>query len=706
MEEIKKDPPYFNRELSWIEFNRRVLNEGLRDDKPLLDRLKFLAIVTSNFDEFFMVRVATLKNEFLTGNYVSCPSKLSPEEQLKAIRKEYREIIAAQYRCLHGELLPELAQRGFVYHDLESITAAHKSRLKELFHSELFPLLTPIRVNETEPMVKAGNMRLHVGFLIKKDGEENELLSVAQLPSSVDRVIRISEGEGEFHFTFLENLIIMFAASLYPGYQILEHLCFRITRDADFAVDETRDGDFVEAMEEVLNERSKSEVVRLNSGKTSEKIAGLLMSNLGLSQEDLFTTPDPLEINDFMDLVYTPGFDDLREASWKPVDPFPMDEERSIWQWITERDRMLIHPFESFSPVIRFIETAAADPKVLSIKMTLYRTSRNSPIVSALELAAQAGKQVTVLVEIKARFDEHRNIHWAERLEKAGVIVVYGIADLKVHAKAALIIRREPKGIRRYLHVSTGNYNDKTARLYTDVGLLTARDDLCYEAGLFFNAITGYSAVPALKKLMMAPYALKARLIQLIDREIDKHRSGGNGHIAAKINSVSDPDIIDALYRASSAGVKIDLNIRGICMLKPGVPGLSETVRVVSVIDRYLEHPRIVRFNNGGNAELYISSADWMGRNLDRRVELMTPIEDPRAARRLSDMLDLYMRDTRQSYELQSDGSFRRVKPAKGKKAVRAQQEMYRLAEEANSRRGDESGEQIFNVRRRPPQAK
>jgi polyphosphate kinase len=702
----KKEVSYFNRELSWIEFNRRVLNEAMRKDKPLLERLKFLAIVSSNFDEFFMVRVATLKSDFLSGNYTVCPSRLSPEEQLQAIQNEYRDMLEQQTRCLLEDVLPGLKKEGFVFYDLASLNSAQRSQLKKRFLNEYFPLMTPVRVNKNEPMVKAGNMRLQVGFLLRESAGEEAVLSVVQLPVSAHRVIVLPSDDGGFHFTFLENLIILFASSLFPGYEILEHLCFRITRDADFAVDESREEDFVEAMEEVLTDRMSSEVVRLTVGTTSTNIAELLRENLGLKAEEVFLSPDPLEINDFMDLVFTPGFDHLRYEAWRPVNPLEEREDMDIWNWIASRDRLLIHPFDSFDPVVTLLRTAAEDPGVLSIKMTLYRTSSNSPVVNALELAAQAGKQVTALVEIKARFDEHRNIHWAERLERAGVIVVYGIAELKVHAKAMLIIRREEQGIKRYLHVSTGNYNEKTARLYTDTGLFTSRDDICYEAGLFFNAITGYSAVPALKKLLMAPHALKSRLIQLIDREIDKHKSGSEARISAKINSLADTEIIDALYRASGAGVPIDLNIRGICMLKPGIPGMSETIRVTSVIDRYLEHLRVVRFENGGDPEVYISSADWMGRNLNRRVELMIPVEDPRAEAELSEMLEIYMRDNQQSYELDSDGSFRLVTGETGDQPIRAQERMYARARAKKRDQSEDSGEPVFNVRRRPPRAR
>lgn len=703
------DMRYFNRELSWMEFNRRVLSEGRRQDKPLLERLKFLCIVTSNFDEFFMVRVATLKSEYLAGNYVNCPSNLSPLQQLQEIRDRYRTMLAEQYDCLLKDILPALRKEKFCFYAVEDLTDEQRSVAKKKFLNEIFPLLTPVRVNEQEPMVKAGNMRIHVGFLLKNNEQEEPLLSVVQLPPSLDRVVHLPSSEGGFHFTFLENLIVLFAATLFPGYQVLEHLCYRVTRDADFAVDESRDDDFVEAMEQVLSDRLSSEAVRLNAGGTSERITEMLRKKLGLSQDEVFLTPDPLEISDFMDLVFTPGFDHLRDNAWRPIDPLAEiddGEEGDIWQWIAKRDRLLMHPFESFQPVVRLIEAASEDSRVLSIKMTLYRTSKNSPIVNALERAAKRGKQVTALVEIKARFDEQLNIKWADRLERAGVIVVHGIANLKVHAKALLIIRREDEGLRRYLHVSTGNYNDKTARLYTDIGLMTCRDDLCYEAGLFFNSITGYSSIPALKKLSMAPHGLKRRIIQLIDREIDKHKAGTQGKISAKVNAIADTQIIEALYRASQAGVSIQLNVRGICMLRPGVPGMSENIRVVGILDRYLEHPRVICFDNGGEPEVYISSADWMGRNLDRRVELMTPVEDPKASAELRSMLDLYMRDNQQAYELNADGSYRMVASETKAPPVHAQGQMYQRAKEKYRRNAEEEHSGVFKVRRRPPKAK
>ena len=685
---------YFNRELSWIEFNKRVLSEGLRETRPLLERLKFLAIVSSNFDEFFMVRVASLKTDYITDNGSYCQTGMSPEQQLDKIYDEYRKILKRQINCLHKDILPALAREGLKYVDIFALDQEQTEKLRTIFINEYFPLLTPVRVSEKIPMVKAGNMRLHIGFLLRQDGDEENKLSVVQLPASVKRIIKLPAPEGEYHFTLLEDLVLCFAAQLFSGYEIVEHLVFRITRDANFAVDEHRDDDFVEAMEEVLTGRLDSEAVRLNCSNTSTRIRSIIQSNLTLSDAEVFETVSPLEINDFMALVSTPGFNRLRDEPLKPIDLFPEEETLNIWDWIKSQDRILFHPFDSFSSVMKLLNEAAVDAGVMAIKMTLYRTSRQSPVVSALERAAENGKQVTVLIELKARFDEKRNIHWAERLERAGVVVVYGISELKVHAKATLIIRREEQGICRYLHISTGNYNERTAKLYTDIGLMTVRDKLCYEVGLVFNAITGYSTIPSLSILSISPYSLRSRILQLIQREIDKHSKELPARITAKINSLSDPLIIDALYKASKAGVTVDLNIRGICMLKPGVVGLSENIRVVSVVDRYLEHARALCFHNGGNPEAFISSADWMDRNLDRRVELLLPIQDSKLAEEVMGMIDLYMCSP--AYELQANGQYRFVSPT----SVPAQYEMYQRALKKKYVYDRERSAKLFDVRR------
>lgn len=707
---MSKNKPqrFLNRELSWLEFNARVLAEARRSDKPLLERLKFLSIVSANLDEFFMVRVASLKRQIRNGNYVTCPTKMSPTVQLAACTAKVREILAGQYECLHGEVLPALAANGLEHKaEFGALSAEQKTFAKNFFQNQVFPLLTPVRINLENPAIPGANLRLQVAFLLKADPKvpvlpanpDQEHLIIVQIPPGMDRVVFLPEKEGRAAFVLLETLLVEFAESLFPGYSILEHLVFRVTRDADFAVDENRDDDFVEAMEEVVTNREKSTPVRLTLSSGSDSLRALLQKSLGLEDGDVYEVPEPLELGSLMNLASIQGFDNLKDEGWPPISPRSLPADESIWDILKKRDILLHHPFESFDPVVRIVKDASVDPRVLAIKMTLYRTSGNSPIVQALETAAQNGKQVTVLVELKARFDEQRNISWAERLERAGVIVVYGIAQIKVHAKALLVIRQESGGIVRYLHLGTGNYNDRTARLYTDMGLMTSRNDLCYEAGLFFNAITGYSAIPSLSKLAMAPQTLKPKLLQLIEREASKSIEESPGRIIAKLNALADTDIIEALYKASARGVKIELNVRGICMLVPGVPGQSENIRVVSIIDRYLEHTRAFYFYNGGDEEIFLSSADWMSRNLERRVELLFPVEDPQLRTHILTSLELCLADNQQAYELAPDGTWSRVPQGK-KKPVASQQARYELARR-NVSREEAVNRSEFSVRRR-----
>lgn len=700
---------FFNRELSWLEFNARVLSEAQRSDVPLLERLKFLAIVSSNFDEFFMVRVATIKRQVAAGDEVTCPSGLCPSAQLEAISKRAHELTTEMYRCLNDDIMPLLAQAGILFRNPTTYSDEQRSFLNEKFRREILPVLTPVRVSETSPFLHAGNTRLHAAFLLEPvrddpsglSSTKGEHLAVVQMPSSVERIIRLPEAEGTAEFALIEHVIVEQAHALFSGFRIREHLLFRIVRDADLGVDEERDEDFVEAMEQVLTSRRSGPPVRLSCTRSSRHLRQFLMRLLSVDEEDVYEKDEPLDLRPFMDIATLSGFDHLREPSWRSVDPFPDHEESALWDALEQGDRLLFHPYDSFYPVIRLLSDAAVDPDVLAIKMTLYRTSGSSPIAAALEKAALNGKQVTALVELKARFDEERNIEWAERLARAGVIVVYGLANLKVHAKAMLIVRRTSAGIRRYVHLSTGNYNEKTAKLYTDVGILSADEELAFEVGLFFNAITGYSAIPVLNRLLMAPHAMKPRLIELVNREATRASEGNPGKIRAKVNSVADPDIIRALYDAAKAGVRIQLNIRGICMLVPEVEGVRDRIQVISIVDRYLEHARIFEFANGGATEVYISSADWMGRNLDRRVELMIPVVSPPLRERLSHVLDITFSDNTNAHELLPDGSYRRRSPG-DRPAVRSQQVFY---EETVGRRTDwwSETQKMFTVRRTPP---
>lgn len=703
---------FFNRELSWIEFNARVLSEAENPAVPLLERLKFLSIVSSNFDEFFMVRVASVKRAIETGQRGTCPTGLSPREQLDGIRRRVHEITKRKYQVLLDDILPALAAEGVVRVPPPRWDNEQQAYVRGFFGDRVFPVLTPIRIDPEDTLSSVGNLRLHAAFLLEPGEDVPETdrptddaphLVLVPVPESLERIVYLPTGTPDsIAFTFLEQIILAEGHRLFPGYHVTEQCLFRVTRDADFGVDEERDEDFVEAMEHVIERREQSIPVRLNINYGSSRLKEILVEVFRLEEGDVFESPDPLELRHLMDLANIDGYDRLRDKPWKIMDSIWIDEDQPIRDTLRRRDVLLSHPYESFDPVVRMVEEAAVDPDTLAIKMTLYRTSGNSPIISALERAAEAGKQVSVLVELKARFDEERNIGWAERLERAGVIVMYGIARLKVHAKALMIIRREDDGIRRYIHLGTGNYNDKTARLYTDLGLLTTNEELGYELGLFFNSITGYSVIPGLKKLSIAPISLKPRIIELIGREASRAENSGSGRIVAKMNALADPDVIEALYKASQKGVEVLLNIRGICMLIPGVPGMSENIRVVSVIDRYLEHARVFSFENGGNQETYLSSADWMPRNLEKRVELMFPIEDPGIRRRIDEIMALFFTDNQKAHELQSDGSWRRRNPAKGDNPVRAQEVQY---EKIRSRIAVESTEvrQEFKVRRKPP---
>ncbi len=670
---------YFNRELSWVEFNARVLDQMLDPRTPLLERLHFMTIVASNFDEFFMVRVAGLKRQVRGGNYTSCPSGMSPREQLREISRRVHELTRHLYSCLHEELLPALADIGIVVHTPESWSDEQRGYLSQLFRDEYLPVLTPVRCRADEPLPYAGNMRLSAAFLLTPrsgetlidDDEDDKVdgstghrhIAVVPIPQSLPRLVFMPETGGSTHVALVEHVIVEHAEALFPGYSISESLLFRVTRDADFGVDEERDEDYVEAMEQVLEGRKYSQPVRLSVSGDSVRLKEFLTETLDVHPEEVYEKPQPLELREFSALVDLPGYEQYRWERRMPREHPAFPEEERIFDSLRRSDAILYHPYDSFSPVVRLVQEAADDPDVLAIKMTLYRTSGRSPIVRALRRAAENGKQVAAVVELKARFDEEQNIEWAEQLERSGVIVVYGVARLKVHAKALLIVRRERGGVRRYIHMGTGNYNEKTARLYSDLGLLTTNAELAWEIGQFFNALTGYSVVPSFGRIAMAPVGLKSRLLQLIHREASRAESEGSGRIMAKMNSLSDSDIIEALYEASTAGVTIDLNVRGICMLVPGVKGQSENIRVVSIVGRYLEHARAFYFENGGNAEVYLSSADWMPRNLERRVELLFPVDEPRLRERVYQILSVHMSDTEQAFELTTSGRYIRREP-------------------------------------------
>ena len=694
-----------------MEFNRRVLDQALRPEVPLLERLRFLSIVSSNFDEFFMVRVAALKR--------GLTASAEARQRFARLAAAAHEVVEAQYRTLHAEVLPQLQAAGVRIVPAAALNPEQRRAAADDFRYGVLPALASTRLAGGAAAV--AGLRLHLAFRLEQEaaagadpangpapalppGTETPaagkgaepLVALVAVPSGLDRLRPVPGARGEECFLLLEESIVLHAGQMFPGFRVGDHALFRVTRDADLEVDEATDEDFIEAMAAVLVERRSSGVVRLEIDSPSAAMRALIGSRLELAEEDVYAV-SPLDLTGLKALPDL-GRADLCYPAWRPL-PAPALADAVPWEVLSRRDVLLHHPYETFDHVIGLLQTAAQDEAVLAVKMTLYRTSGDSPVVRALERAAANGKQVTVLVELKARFDEQQNIDWATRLERAGAIVVYGIARLKVHAKALLIVRREAAGVRTYVHLGTGNYNDTTARLYTDLGLLTAREEIAHEATLFFNTITGYSSGTRFQRLALAPTTLKRTILAYIEREAA--RSDGGGLIMAKLNSLSDEEVIAALYAASCAGVSVLLNVRGVCLLRPRVPGLSENIRVVSIVDRFLEHSRIIYFRNGGAEQVYLASADWMPRNLERRVELMFPVEQPDLRRRLVKILELYCADNCHSYELQPDGRYRKRQPGT-RTAVHAQEALQRQARAAERNRVGPAARE-FTVRRRPP---
>ncbi|QDT36252.1 polyphosphate kinase 1 [Stratiformator vulcanicus] len=673
---------YLNRELSWLEFNQRVLDEAADGEVPPLEQLKFLAITSSNLDEFYKVRVGGLQQLAHSGVAKRDPSGMTPSEQLSAIRERVAEMTRDQYG-LFDSLMKLLAESRLTRVDHNNANPDQSRVLERLFSNEIYGVYTPMAVVDEAPFPRptGGTMNLCVKLSVDpnrpfRDRPTDEPNDPAEPPSTEpqtryaiipfgtagSRVITVPS-DGGYSFILLEDAVRMFVERFFAGTPVVEVVAFRVTLDADLSVREDAASDLLGEMRGVLEARKESHCVRLEiEDNASEELVEFLQAGLRVDSADVLKIPGPLDLSAFFPVAEQRGFGHLRYPDWTSHPSPAIDPTRSIFETIADGDVLLYHPYESFSPVVRFIEEAAADPDVLAIKQTLYRTSRNSPIVAALALAAEAGKAVTAIVELKARFDEERNIARAEDLERAGVQVVYGVRGLKTHAKVCVVVRREPAGIRRYLHFGTGNYNEKTARIYSDASLLTCNDDLAADAISFFNAITGYSQPQQFRKLEAAPLGLRDRVRELIEAETHRARQGLKARIRVKLNAVVDPELIDALYEASTAGVKVDLNVRGVCCLRPGIPGLSENIRVVSIIDRYLEHARILQFHHGGDELFYISSADWMPRNLDRRVELLVPVERRTHRKRLSRILDLYFKENVKSRRLLSNGEYERVK--------------------------------------------
>ncbi len=684
---VRRDPERFlNRELSWLEFNRRVLEEAEDETNPLLERLKFAVIVASNLDEFFMVRVAALKNALAEGDIAPDLAGLTPLQQLERISGSAHAMVDELYATLHEGVLAGLAPRGLRLVSPAELEPSVRASVGRYHRDEVLPALTPLAIDASRPFPMLAGLSLNLAVLLAPaGGEEGERLAVVQVPGRLPRLVRPTGSEGMV-YVLLEDVIRAEIGALFPGQEIRDVAAFRVARDSELDLDDEGGSDFLQVIQEELKNRRRSGIVRLEvEDSVSEPLLSLLSTLLAVGPEDTYRVRGPVDIRPLLQLVDLPPLEDLRDTPLKPQ-PTVTVAGTELFELLDERDVMLHHPYDSFDPVVSLVSSAAADPDVLAIKLTLYRTSGRSPIVRALARAAENGKQVTVLVELLARFDEESNIRWARRLEEAGCHVIYGIRGYKTHSKICLVVRRGRQGIRRYVHLGTGNYNDRTARLYTDFGLMTTDPELGEDASSFFNALTGYSDPPRMKKLVMAPTQLRERVLRLIDRERERAEGGQAGEIQAKMNSLVDEEIIRALYAAAGAGVRIRLNVRGICGLRPGVPGLSESIEVVSIVDRFLEHSRIFCFHNGGDEEVYLSSADWMPRNLDRRIELLFPVESPEGRLKVLRALEAAFRDDVKARVLQSDGRYRRRPRWPGEPPFRSQIELHREAARAVER--------------------
>lgn len=675
--DLTKPEYFYNRELSWLKFNLRVLKEAMGKETPLLERLKFIAISASNLDEFFMVRVAGLWSNFDSGVEKRDASGMSVHEQLVAISQAAHEQVRTQTKSLIA-LMAEMDAVKLHFRRVKDLSELGKDWLEEYYREVVFPVLTPMAVDASRPFPFLANKTLNLAVeLIKADGEHS--MGLIQVPSVLDRIVEV-EPEGKRTFVFLEDIIASHCHDLFKGCHILDMVSFRVTRDSDLDLEEDDSVDLMKEVEESLRKRKRGAAVRLEIFKTNNnRIKKFLEENLDVTEMEVYEINGPLDPTCFFKFIGMKGMWPWLYEPFVPQRPLELPDDSDLFAAIRENDILLHHPYESFDPVVKLVSDAADDPQVLAIKQTLYRVSGNSPIVAALARAAENGKQVTVLVELKARFDEENNILWARRLEKAGCHVIYGLVGLKTHAKIILIVRKEDNGIRRYLHLGTGNYNDSTAKLYTDLGLMTANDEFGSDASAFFNLLSGYSEPPVWNKLVMAPLGLREKIYALIDNEIAMVRAGREGHIIAKMNSLIDQPVIQKLYEASAAGVHIDLIVRGICGLRTGIEGISDNITVRSIVGRQLEHSRIFWFANGGEEQLYLSSGDWMPRNLNDRVELFFPVETEEHIHRIKALLDLYLRDNVGAHMMQSNGTYRRVRNKL--EPVSAQSTLYEMAQ-------------------------
>jgi polyphosphate kinase len=675
---------YINRELSLLEFQCRVLEEASDPESPLLERVKFLAILGSNLDEFFMVRVAGLMKQAASGRVEVGRDGRPAAALLQLIREKVRQIAALAHDLWRREVRPGLEQQGISVVDSSSLDGEERAAVDGYFHQHVFPVLTPLAFDPGRPFPHISNRSLNLAVVVR-DYKGREHFARVKVPNTLPQLVPVKAASGNspashtapkaFKFVWLEQLIAANLHLLFPGMEIVESYPFRVTRDAEVAVQELESDDLLETIEEAMRERRFLAVVRLQVAQDMpERILSILTHQIEIHPQDVYRVDGPLGFDRFMEL-YSIDRPDLKDKPFVPMTPASLgaDCQGDLFSLIRQEDFLLHHPYDSFQPVVEFLRQAARDPTVLAIKMTLYRVGRNSPIVAALLDAVELGKQVAVLMELKARFDEESNIEWARTLEDAGVHVVYGIVGMKVHSKIALVVRREGDAIRRYVHLGTGNYNPVTARLYTDLGLLTCNEQIADDATHFFNALTGYSARQEPQKLLVAPVNMRARLEELIRREIEHQKSGRSGRLIFKANALEDPPMIRLLYQASQAGVKVDLLVRGICCLRPGLPGMSENIRVISIVGRFLEHSRVYYFHNGGAAEVYLGSADLMRRNLSHRVEIIFPVENSRLVRRLKEILDVYLADQAKARYLQPNGSYPRSPLQRAPMALNAQ---------------------------------
>jgi polyphosphate kinase len=672
---------YINREISWIRFNRHVLNEARDESHPLLERVKFLAIFANNLDEYFMVRVSGLQRQLVKGVLKYPPDGMTPSQQLEAIRQMLLPDLSILYDTWHKDILPKLAAEGIFIHMYADLTDLQKELMHKYFIDEIFPVLTPLVFDSTHPFPFISNRSLNLAIIVRNQNNKDFFARIKVPTNLFSRLITIppkSSGESGndavVHFIYLEDLISANLDKLFPGMEVVASSPFRITRDADIDIEVDDASDLLTTVEEVMEQRARGKPVRIElECSMHDGICQMLEKKLGVTPNMLYRIGHPIGMADLMQLLSLDR-PDLKDIPFQPSLPSDLAEGTDIFSAIRHHDILLYHPYDSFSPVVNFLRQAAYDPDVLAIKITLYRVGSKSPIVNALMEARENGKDVAALIELKARFDEENNIGWARALENEGVHVVYGVVGLKVHAKLCMVVRREKGGIRRYLHLGTGNYNATTSRIYTDFGLLTCDKEKGEDVANIFNLLTGYARITNYQKLLVAPVTLRNGIIDRIDREITHHRDRGDGHIIFKMNALIDPLCITALYRASQAGVKVDLQVRGICCLRPGITDVSENITVTSIVGRFLEHARIYYFHNGGNEEVLLGSADLMPRNLDRRVEILFPIENLQNRKAIiSTILPVQLRDTIKCRLLKSDGSYERRTPSEDMPALNVQ---------------------------------